>query len=377
MASTGAKSLLRSHTATGASGILPDASTHRAWATTAPVARARSPSAAARCVLPTPGAPESTSRPPRPARVSSQHCRSTAISRARPIGGRPAPRPGASDAGGRRAAGSQQVAGLGRRGHAEFALEHGGAAVEGVQRGRPVPEGQVGADQSPVAGLLQRLDGDALPGHRQGAPALPQRGPRRDGVVAQRGAFAADPLPRRGHPVRVVAGHQIPAVLVQGQLRVGQEFPRSGFVRRRQGGLAFRGEHLHIDAQPRSGQPADGPVGGRKAVDALQQLPQVVQFPAEVCHGLALGGVGPKRPGQHRARHADPGVQDKIGQQLHRPGPAGNKVNAQRRETLFTEQIQLQHGPCPFWRLAPAWNSPTARPGQAMSDRPRLTRMDR
>ena len=78
----------------------------------------------------------------------------------------------------------------------------------------------------------------------------------------------------------------------------------------------------------------------------------------------ALGGVGPKRPGQHRPRHADPGVQDKIGQQLHRPGPAGNKVNAQQSETLFTEQIQLQHGSCPFWRLAPAWNSPTAARGR-------------
>ncbi|GGL76279.1 hypothetical protein GCM10010038_02930 [Glutamicibacter protophormiae] len=73
-------------------------------------------------------------------------------------------------------------------------------------------------------------------------------------------------------------------------------------------------------------------------------LAQCGVFGAETVQRWVLDRFRPKTPGRYWSRHAATGAQEPEVQRLRDYGPAGNTVDAPRRELLSTQQIQFHHG---------------------------------
>ena len=217
-----------------------------------------------------------------------------------------------------------QVGRLQLRGGADPQLlgQHPPVPVVGAQRLPAVAAGGVGAQQPPVGGVPERLEGDQVAGRAdgQGGAAGGQvdvdqqlQGPDVDQV--ERGAAVLD-------PGAVEAGQQRPPGDGPGPLRRRQRLAEPALVQRPPGGVGLTLGRLDVDRgvggqdQPvAAGRAGQG--GGRGDAEQVQEVPDLADHPAQ---GRSPGGR------QRRAPH-------RLGQLLgrHRPVTLGHQVGEDHR----------------------------------------------
>ena len=221
-----------------------------------------------------------------------------------------------------------QVGGLqlGGRADPELLGQHPPVAVVGAQRLPTVAGGGVGAQQPPVGGVPERLEGDQVAGRSHG----PGRVPRGQVDVDQQLQGLDVHLVEGGaavlEPGAVVAGQQRPPGDGPGPLRRRRRLGEPALVQRPLGGVGLALGQLDVDRRV-GGQ--DQPVAagragqrdGRGDAEQLQEVPDLADHPAQ---GRSPGGRQrrpPHRLGQLLGRHRAVTLGHQVGEHHRRLPP--------------------------------------------------------
>ena len=238
----------------------------------------------------------------------------------------------------------KRLACRGVRGDAELTLEHRCAVMVRADGPGPVTQIRLQLHQGAIADLFKRPELNPAPGGFQRPGQVTCSRPRGAYQVAQVHALALELRPGLKQPVFVDPGQQLTPV--RGGRRGGmhQDPVIVTGRRRRQGGLPFDVEDAHVDAARIRVPPAQISRRHHERSLVSQDLAQVVQFAAQVCQCLRIGGLGPEQAGDPLPGLRGSGMHGEEGDQgdnARRPGldASGPVVD----DCLLPQERHVQH----------------------------------